>query len=637
MRLALAHWAKRAVFRPAFSRELPPALRRQDSLLKNTERQRNELQLQGKPKIYGTRTLATTIPSLCAQARVQDVCANIVFQGLEAIRSINPNAEREFLTDLYAACTQLFETHFVHENAEAVFSVLNSAMVKLISPNLRVDKKRQLNELLRDGLARWVWLNQPSFGKMSVDRLFEIVGSRSFARLLSPLQINIRGLASEHIDVLLHDLVDEKPQDIFAAMDVAFSFESDTMISPLGDSTWVLKDILTVIESRRSEHMLKNFLDRLYTQANGDFLIQQVLGYMQERDEETGVLRAPWAYQASLDERCAALTGKIVPLLPYSQVEPEEPEWMKCTLLGGDMKPFYLNVPTSPTHVSVSDAVSVWEDEQEPRELRDPWCFRDELTSEEVFLVDSVAAVGQMQTILREWRRCHDHDDDRPMVALSYEYTGITSVSVVLVSLPGACFCIDVCQKGEMYTSLVHHALAALLDNTLVVKVTLGFPELLWRINAVFEHYRLPSIHTFSRVVDLHNQRVQRTVKEVEPTPYALRLEEHLGAALENNDDAKLFANLPVADSTPRVAEAVQLVRGSSSLDDLALHLRVPLFHKGVTEDTNWNFRPLSFMQVMEAALRAHARLRIERRWCERNAFPVREWSMKARSYHDGQ
>ncbi|CAK0845682.1 unnamed protein product [Prorocentrum cordatum] len=251
-----------------------------------------------------------------------------------------------------------------------------------------------------------------------------------------------------------------------------------------------------------------------------------------------------------------------------------------------------------------------------------------QLPLDAIHFVDSVQALSHVLTFLQEAPpRC---------VGVDIEWSDPHLVSLIQIATPTRAFVLDTVNRTPLYMSVLHCLMGWLLGREETTKLFFGFPQDLIRLNLLFEpHGRsLGTADAIASVVDMYTQRLQRVRVQLprrEDTP--LGREGLLGEALEAEDLAEIHRLSSTAPAYPErceVAEQVFLIGGHHSLAAMVERYLGEKLNKSVRQ-SNWNFRPLSAVQVIYAATDAHVLLRLEAAMRASGVLPQRTWGAAAR------
>mmetsp|Transcript_4957 Transcript_4957/g.14471 ORF Transcript_4957/g.14471 Transcript_4957/m.14471 type:complete len:742 (+) Transcript_4957:73-2298(+) len=686
---------RRLLWKPDFPSDLPPALRQNAAVIRHAA---PEVSPHKKTwTIHASRRLHEVAPELCARGAVHELAANIVYHALAAIDCKCPREsarrEREFRSDLFSTCSNLFEAHYSHLGGESVFGILNGSTLREISPTMKSNRRKRLREVVLDTIEEWVLLHRDSFSRVDGTLLLDIVGPRAFLNLIPRLGLNIRALRGEDIEVLFYHLTEET-RDLFTCLRISLSLlPVESLFSPLGGSSWTLRRVLTLIEERRSEHGLRFLIAHLHPPS----LIREVLKALRDRDFDTGLVRDQWSFMTSLELEADMRTNKSIlgelpalwpgfappaPLLPA--LEPvdesrEVPRGQRLWLTDGELMPFRIRrrvpmplaglAPPSrfrdtpwpqlafdPTEAlsaeagetagsGAADAYIALEGGAEEVGALALWTGAGAELSEQpgaasgasliaglprpyaglpldaIHFVDSAQGLSHVITFLQQ--------APPAFVGIDLEWSDPHPVSIIQIATPTRAFVLDTVNRTPLYMSVLHCLLDWLMKREETTKLFFGFPHDLVRLNLLFGPHGRTFGHQdhIASIVDLYMQRVRRVmVRSPRPEDTPLGREDLLGEALlaDDLDEVhRLSAELPSLPLTEELAERVYTVGGHHSLAGLALRYLGIQLNKSFRA-SNWNFRPLSAVQVLYAATDAHVLLRLEAALREDGALPSR-------------
>lgn len=689
---------RRLLWKPEFPSDLPPALRQNAAVIRHAA---PEVSPHKKTwTIYASQRLHEVAPELCARGAVHELAANIVYQALAAIDCKCPKEaarrEREFRSDLFSACSNLFEAHYSHVGGESVFGILNGSTLREISPTMKINRRKRLREIVLDTIEEWVLLHRDSFSRIDGTLLLDVVGPRAFLSLIPRLGLNVRALRGEDIEVLFYHLTEET-RDLFTTIRISLSLlPVDDVYSPLGGSSWTLRRVLALIEERRSEHSLRFLLAHLDPQS----LIREVLKVLRERDFDTGLVREQWSFMTSLeleadmhadrpilDELPAIWPGfapppALPPPLAPVDNDLEIPRGQRMWLTDGELRPFSIRrraplplaglAPSSrfrdtpwpqlafdPAEALAAergeaaisgavDAYGVVEGRVDDVDALVLWTGDDtgaaerpraplveglpmpqaELPLDAIHFVDSAQALSHVITFLQQ--------APPAFVGIDLEWSDPQPVSIIQIATPTRAFVLDTVNRTPLYMSVLHCLMEWLLKREQTTKLFFGFPHDLVRLNMLFgPHGRnFGEKDHIASVVDLYGQRVRRVlVRSPRPEDTPLGREDLLGEALVASDleeVRRLSTELPPLPLRKELAERVYTVGGHHSLANLARRYLGVQLNKSFRV-SNWNFRPLSAVQVVYAATDAHVLLRLEAALREDGAFPQRAFGSSPR------
>mmetsp|Transcript_40902 Transcript_40902/g.131544 ORF Transcript_40902/g.131544 Transcript_40902/m.131544 type:complete len:745 (+) Transcript_40902:77-2311(+) len=596
---------QRLLWKPAFPSDLPPALRQNAAVVRHAAPEVSPHKTTWT--IYASQRIHEIAPELCARGAVQELAANIIYRALAAIDCRNGKEamrrEQDFRSDIFTACSNLFEVHHVHQGAEVVFGVLNEKTLRDISPEMRSNKRVLLNDMVLDSIEEWVSLHTHSFSQINAHGLFEVVGPAMFLKLIPRLHLSLLALPSEDLEVIFYHLETEKP-DIFGLMRVAVSLlPVDSCTDALGGTTWTLRRVLRLIEARRSEHALRFFL----TNLRDETLLREALAALRERDVDTGLLREKWSYIVSMQLEADTHTGRPIavdmpnmwPMLhatpPPMQVELssldndlEVPRGQRLFLTDGELRPFeikrhtprplagiaepsrFRDTPWPQLAFDPAEALAVDRGEIEPSSAVDAYdviAGRAEdvdamqlwgggplaetrpstssipgLPSPQATLpLDAIHFVDSVQALSHVLTFLQHTPPE--FVGMDLEWADPHPVSIIQLATPTRAFVIDAVNRTPLYMSVLHCLVDWLLKREGTTKLFFGFPHDLLRLNMLFG----PMGKSFSggdhiaSVVDLYMQRIQRVpVRTPRKADTPMGREELLGEAMMDDDFEKV-------------------------------------------------------------------------------------------------
>lgn len=675
---------RRLLWRPEFPSDLPPALRRNAEVMRHAAPQMSPHKQTWT--IHASRRLFEVAPELCERGEVEELAANIAFQALDAIDCKCPREAgrriKSFRSDLFVACSNLFEAHFVHQGAENVFGILNGRLIRELMPTIRKTRRRRLHDLILDSIEEWVDSHRSSFAGLDASKLLEIVGPAEFLALVPRLHLSVTALRGEDLEVIFYHLTVET-RDIFGVMRLALMLlpVSDINAS-LGGTSWTLRRVLGLIEERRSMHSLRFLL----ASVDPPSLAKELLAALRERDVGAYVIRNHWSYMASVEIEHDIRTGKqillpvpnmwpmVAPTPPADIVFPEDddswqPRRQRIFLTDGELRPFTIEQRKSqplvalaaPTALrnspwpecifdaevamaidhgtaspsSAPDAYQVgtcaagnWTDLM----LTSPSSFEVEVPGElpspdatlpldGIFFIDTVQALSHVLTFLQH--------APPAFVGIDLEWSDPYPVSIIQIATSNRCFVIDTVDRTPLYMSVVHCLVDWLMKREETTKLFFGFPYDLLRLNLLFGPGRSFGRHDYIRnVLDLYAQRERRVTKRVQPrevTP--LGREEIMGEAIASGDfgEVQRLNDFEPLHPEGEFAEQIFIVGGHHSLAGMAERYLGLKMDKSI-RISNWNFRPLAAAQVVYAAVDAHVLLRLESAMRLRGVKPLRTW-----------
>jgi len=246
---------------------------------------------------------------------------------------------------------------------------------------------------------------------------------------------------------------------------------------------------------------------------------------------------------------------------------------------------------------------------------------QSELPLDAIHFVDSAQGLSHVITFLQQ--------APPAFVGIDLEWSDPHAVSIIQVATPTRAFVLDTVNRTPLYMSVLHCLMHWLLKREGTTKLFFGFPHDLIRLNLLFGPHGRTFGHEdhIASVVDLYAQRVRRVVvRSPRPEDTPLGREGLLGEALRSSDLEevhRLSTALPPLPLSEELAERVYTIGGHHSLAGLAQRYLGVQLSKSFRA-SNWNFRPLSAVQVVYAATDAHVLLRLEAAMREDGAFPQR-------------
>lgn len=172
-----------------------------------------------------------------------------------------------------------------------------------------------------DSVSKWVWLNRDAFGRVDLNKLWFVCGSRTFAKVVSELELSLRSLSVNNLDAFLWVLLYESPTRLFDALTVVFGTFTEVesldekfkvgggppppppqqdSCPPASDSDggrsrhFSLQKLLDEITRQQSNHLLRVFLRHLANCTYGEKLSREVLDFLNLRCAVTGYAERPW-------------------------------------------------------------------------------------------------------------------------------------------------------------------------------------------------------------------------------------------------------------------------------------------------------------------------------------------------------
>ncbi|CAJ1417070.1 unnamed protein product [Effrenium voratum] len=682
---------KRQIWKPEFPSDLPPALRQNAAVIRHAAPEVSPH--KALFTIHASQRIWEIAIDLCAKGAVDDLAANIIYRALAALDCTDWNEywrrKADFRQDLFTACSNLFEVHHVHEGAECIFGVLNEDRLRAISPVMKKPKRQTLRNLVVDVIEEWVILHQQPFSRISASKLLDVVGPAAFVKLVPRFGLRVQALPPDDVEVLFHYLTEEA-NDMFGSIRISLSFlPVDSLLDPLGGSSWSLRRILKLIERRRSEHGLRFFLSHLQPVE----LMMQALQALRERDLETGLSRDPWSFSTSLCIEADVRNGMpMLPELPSvwpMQAPPappiperapvdqdaEIPKRQKMWLTDGEFMPLWLQVrrpkplaglappsrlrDSSWPELAFDPEVALVEDRQGHGHGADAYHIlsgdedalalwdRDvqstsssallkeglpspaaELPLDAIHFVNSAQGLSHVLTFFQQAPPAY--------VGIDLEWSDPQPVSIIQIATPSRAFVIDCVNRTPLYMAVLHYLVDYLFKREATTKLFFGFPHDLIRLNMLFG----PFGRTFggrdhiASVLDLYMQRVRRVQvrkPRAEDTPFGR--EGLMGQALEADDLDEIMRigedPLPPYPLEEH-SEQVFTVGGHQSLSRLVDTYLGETLNKQYRV-SNWNFRPLSSLQVIYAATDAHVLLRLEAAMRAQKVLPQRTWGVAHR------
>ncbi|CAK9112814.1 unnamed protein product [Durusdinium trenchii] len=693
---ASTRWYRRHLWKSEFPSDLPPALRQHAAIIRHAAPEVSPH--KAVFTIHASQRIWEIAIDLCARRAINDLAANIIYRALAALDCTDwqeyIRRQEDFRQDLFTACSNLFEVHHVHEGAECIFGVLNESTLRSISPVMKTSKRQLLKNWVVDIIEEWVLLHQESFSRISATKLLEVVGPAAFVQLIPRLGIGVHALQPDDLEVLFHHLT-EDCRDMFGAIRIGLSFlPLESLMEPLGGSGWSLRRVLKMIEERRSEHGLRFFLAHLPV----ELLMQALSVLRErdldtglsrnpwsfsaslciEADFRTGRpmlpnLPAVWPMHApSMQARPA--------LAPIDEDE-EVPKRQRMWLTDGEFMPIWMT-RRRPKPLAGLAPPSRLRDSSWPQLAFDPHLALAEDREERgCRSVDAYQVLAQAEAsndvalwepssmeesnLLRQAEALPSPSATLPLDAIHFvdsaqglshvltffqqaapEYIGIDlewsdpqPVSIIQIATPSRAFVLDCVNRTPLYMAVLHCLVEYLLKRESITKLFFGFPHDLIRLNMLFGPFgrTFGSRDYLASVLDLYMQRVRRIdVKKPRAEDTPLGREMLMGEALKA-DDLEKIGRLGEDPLPPypleEHSEQVFTVGGHQSLSRLVNTYLGESLSKQYRV-SNWNFRPLSTVQVIYAATDAHVLLRLEAAMRKQQVLPQRTWGVAYRDKH---
>lgn len=248
-----------------------------------------------------------------------------------------------------------------------------------------------------------------------------------------------------------------------------------------------------------------------------------------------------------------------------------------------------------------------------------------------IHFVDSAQGLSHVLTFFQQAAPAY--------IGIDLEWSDPQPVSIIQIATPSRAFVLDCVNRTPLYMSVLHYLMDYLLKREATTKLFFGFPHDLVRLNMLFG----PLGRTFgfqdyiASVLDLYTQRVRRVqVRKPREEDTPLGREMLMGEALKA-EDLEEIARVGEEPLPPypmeEYSEQAFTVGGHQSLSRLVDTYLGETLNKQYRV-SNWNFRPLSTLQVLYAATDAHVLLRLEAAMRKEKVLPQRTWGV---SYRDSQ
>eukprot|EP00438_Fugacium_kawagutii_P008494 Skav210946 [mRNA] locus=scaffold713:230451:232751:+ [translate_table: standard] len=695
--LVTSRFYRRHLWKSEFPSDLPPALRQNAAVIRHATPEispkKAVFTIHASQKIWEIAIdlcAKRAVNDLAANIIYRALAALDCTDWNEYIRR-----QQDFRQDIFTTCSNLFEVHHVHEGAECIFGVLNENTLRAISPVMKAPKRQLLRTLVVDIIEEWVLLHEDSFSRIDGTKLLEVVGPKAFVKLIPRLQIGVQTLGPEDLEVLFHHLAEES-REMFGVIRIGLSFlPLDSLMESLGGSGWSLRRILKLIEKRRSEHGLRFFLGHLPPELLMEALSvlrerdldtglsrdpwSFSLSLCIEADVRQGTpilpkLPSVWPMYAP-----PPVPQKVSPLDEDAEIPRKQRMW----LTDGELMPFSMSrrrpqplaslAPPSQLRNSSwpqlafdpslaleedrqhrrsdgvdayralagdSNAVALWNADLPEDSASQNKCLEQgealpspsaTLPLEAIHFVDSAQGLSHVLTFFQQAAPAY--------VGIDLEWSDPQPVSIIQIATPSRAFVLDCVNRTPLYMSVLHYLIHFLLKREATTKLFFGFPHDLVRLNMLFGPFgrSFGSQDYVASVLDLYTQRVRKvqvSKPRAEDTP--LGREMLMGEALKD-EDLDEIARVGEEPLPPypidEYSEQSLLVGGHQSLSRLVDTYLGETLSKEYRV-SNWNFRPLSTVQVLYAATDAHVLLRLEAAMREEQVWPQRTWGVAPRDSH---
>lgn len=250
------------------------------------------------------------------------------------------------------------------------------------------------------------------------------------------------------------------------------------------------------------------------------------------------------------------------------------------------------------------------------------------LPLEAIHFVDSAQGLSHVLTFFQQAAPAY--------IGIDLEWSDPQPVSIIQIATPSRAFVLDCVNRTPLYMSVLHYLMDYLLKREATTKLFFGFPHDLVRLNMLFGPFgrTFGSQDYIASVLDLYMQRVRRVQvrkPRKEDTPFGREM--LMGEALkaENLEEIARVGKEPLPPyPIEEYSEQAFTVGGHQSLSRLVNTYLGETMNKQYRV-SNWNFRPLSTVQVIYAATDAHVLLRLEAALRKEQVLPQRTWGVAYR------
>eukprot|EP00434_Breviolum_minutum_P003141 symbB.v1.2.002766.t1/scaffold141.1/size300911/17 len=256
------------------------------------------------------------------------------------------------------------------------------------------------------------------------------------------------------------------------------------------------------------------------------------------------------------------------------------------------------------------------------------------LPLEAIHFVDSAQGLSHVLTFFQQAAPAY--------IGIDLEWSDPQPVSIIQIATPSRAFVLDCVNRTPLYMSVLHYLMDYLLKREATTKLFFGFPHDLVRLNMLFGPFgrTFGSQDYIASVLDLYMQRVRRVQvrkPRKEDTPFGREM--LMGEALkaENLEEIARVGKEPLPPYPieeigfeDEYSEQAFTVGGHQSLSRLVNTYLGETMNKQYRV-SNWNFRPLSTVQVIYAATDAHVLLRLEAALRKEQVLPQRTWGVAYR------
>ncbi|SBT36946.1 exonuclease, putative [Plasmodium ovale wallikeri] len=612
-------------------------------------------------KVYVKGKLYEVIPTLCMNKDTKGIVSNIIFFILKLLNSKNVETTEEYrdnIKKIYSVLLSCYNEIFKNDicNAELLFAVFNDDIVQSVSPSLKRNKKKMIQELVLNSLHFFFKTNVNLKDKLDINLLCEIVKYKRFLSVLNGIhyekeQLNEK-LCVRNVDYLLYHFLNDKIY-ISSAIELVSLFVCDedivTMNSPIKkNSSITLVVILKHILKMESKNFLFLFLDSL----NNHHLKKDVLLFLLSTNGKTALLHSYWGYLATKEYQMlkykdeeegkieikdvtevSELSGDSLKKgnLPQSDMK-DSPILKKCEYLSTDLRSEYYILPEEVKNIFVlrqlddfKKMVGEIEDAQ-----KNHWknyiykggvmcsnVSKEHLTGEDIY-----------NSLRREGKRFY--------VSIDVEWNRNKKVSVISLATRSKIYVADLLNTDYNYKLIIYFFFKWLLENPFVYKLFYNFACDMKIMSLFFQN--ISNVCRYVNVIDLKDPITVYSYdnKNMYGRDNIIYFEQLTKNIIENND-IHLFKkitnstihnfNCEMKNNFKRNMQNVISVSSScmkklyfSSLNDICEKILNKKLDKHL-QLSNWNKRPLTKEQIEYASLDAYVLIQIEEMLIGKNYF----------------